>query len=170
MSYILNPSGQAWLLLAFPYGNEEDALRIFGKDTVDQQAGDAGVFRIALAGPEYEGVAVLARVLLGPALVLAPGGAVAFETIFWEEPSAAVDPRKWSVGSFKSNDQLLPVFLVRISASLRSDLQDEVMRLGRQNSYLRSKEKIRNGFDKRAKEAVRTAPIKRHGEKRCDGA
>jgi len=156
MSYILNPSGQAWLLLAFPYGNEEDALRIFGKDTVDQQAGDAGVFRIALAGPEYEGVAVLARVLLGPALVLAPGGAVAFETIFWEEPSAAVDPRKWSVGSFKSNHQLLPVFLVRISASLRSDLQDEVMRLGRQNSYLRSKEKIRNGFDNRAKEAVRS--------------
>ena len=79
MSYILNPSGQAWLLLAFPYGNEEDALRIFGKDTVDQQAGDAGVFRIALAGPEYEGVAVLARVLLGPALVLAPGGAVIWE-------------------------------------------------------------------------------------------
>ncbi len=53
MSYILNPSGQAlqpWLLLAFPDGNGEDALRIFEEDTVDQQAGDAGVFRIELAG------------------------------------------------------------------------------------------------------------------------
>jgi hypothetical protein len=39
---------------------------MFEEDTMDQQAGDAGVFRIALAGPGYEGVAVLARGLLGP--------------------------------------------------------------------------------------------------------
>ncbi len=156
MSYILNPSGQAWLLLAFPDENEEDALQIFGEDTVDQQAGDAVVFRTPLAGPEYEGVAVLARGLLGPAPVLASGGALAFETIFWEEPCAAVDPRKWSVGCFKSSDPLLPVFLVRISAALHSDRQDEVMRLGRQNSYLRSKGKIRNGIDDWAKEAERS--------------
>ncbi len=82
MSYILNPSGQAWLLLAFPDGNEEDALRIFGEDTADQPAGDAGVFRTLLAGPEYEGVAVLARGLLGPAPVLASGGEMGFEAIF----------------------------------------------------------------------------------------
>ncbi len=37
MSYILNPSGQTWLLLAFSDGNEEDALRMFEEDTVDQQ-------------------------------------------------------------------------------------------------------------------------------------
>ncbi len=92
MSYILNPSGQACLLLAFPDGSGEDALRMFEEDTVDQQAKDEGVFRIALAGPDYEGVAVLARGLLGPATVLTSCGALAFETIFWEEPCAAVNP------------------------------------------------------------------------------
>ena len=115
MAYMLNPSGQAWLLLAFPDGTEDDALRMF------EVAGDAGVFRIALAGPEYDGVAVLARGLLGPRHV--------FETVYWEEPCANVDPRKWSIGCFKSSDQLLPVFLVRISAALHSDLQREVIRL-----------------------------------------
>jgi hypothetical protein len=57
-------------------------------------------------GPEYEGVAVLPWGLLGSSPVLAAGGALAFETIFWEEPC----------------DQLLPVFLVHISAALHSDL------------------------------------------------
>jgi hypothetical protein len=55
----------------------------------------------------------LAQGLLGPAPVLASGGALAFKTIFWEEPCAEVDPRKWSVGCFRSRDQLLPIFLVR---------------------------------------------------------
>ena len=149
-AYIFNPSGQAWLLLAFPDGTVHDALRMF------EVAGDAGFFRIALAGPEYEGVAVLALGLLGPAPVLASGGALAFETVFWEEPCAAVDPRKWSVGCFKSSDQLLPVFLVRISAALHSDLQDESIRLKQRNSYLQSKVKIQTGIDGRAKEADRS--------------
>jgi hypothetical protein len=76
MTYMLNPSGQAWLLLAFPDGTEFDARRMFEADTVDQQAGDAGAHRIALAGPAYEGVAVLAWGLLGPAPVLESEGAL----------------------------------------------------------------------------------------------
>ncbi len=40
--------------------------------------------------------------------------------------------------------------------SPNSDLQDKVMRLGRQNSYLRSKQKIRNGISDRSKEAQRS--------------
>ncbi len=77
ISYVLNISRQAWLLLAFPDGTEDKALRIFESDTEDQQAGDTGftVHRIALAGPAYEGVAVLARGLLGPAPVLDSNGA-----------------------------------------------------------------------------------------------
>jgi hypothetical protein len=152
----LNPSCQAWLLLAFPGGTEDDALRMFEADTVDQQASDAGVFRIALAGPAYEGVAVLARGLLGPAPVLASGGALTarvFETIFWEEPGAAVDPRKWSVRTVGCSravrmqcDQLLPMFLVHISAALHSDLQGKVKRLEQQNSYLQSKRTIRSHY------------------------
>ena len=147
MACMLNPS---WLLLAFPDRTEADAIRMF------EVAGDAGVFRIALAGPEYEGVAVLARVLMGPAPVVDSSGAVVSETIFWEEPCAKVDPRKWSVGCFKGSDQLLPVFLVSISAALHSDMQAEVMRLGRQNSLLQSQKKIRNGIEGRAKEANRS--------------
>ena len=158
MAYMLNPSGQAWLLLAFPDRTEADAIRMF------EVAGDAGGFRIALAGPEYEGVAVLARVLMGPAPVVASSGAVVFETIFWEEPCAKVDPRKWSVGCFKSSDQLLPVFLVSISTALHSDMQAEVMRLGRQNSLLHSQRKIRNGIERRAREANRSR-LRREGKR-----
>jgi hypothetical protein len=121
MVCMLNPS---WLLLAFPDRIEEEAIRMF------EVAGDAGGFRIALAGREYEGVTVLAGVLMGPAPVVASSGAVVPETIFWEEPCPKVDPWKWSVGCFKSSDQLLPVFLVSISAALHSDMQAEVMRLG----------------------------------------
>ena len=60
ITYMLNPSGQSWLLLAFPDGSDDDALRMFEEDTTDQRPGDAGVLRIALAGPAYEGAAVLA--------------------------------------------------------------------------------------------------------------
>ena len=152
MSYIMNPSGQAWLLLAFPDGTEDDALRMFEDDTADQQA---GVHRIALAGPAYEGVAVLARGLLGPALVLA-NGALSFETIFSEEPGAGVDPRKWSVGCFRTRNQLLPIFLIHVSAALHADLQGEVIRLKRKNSYLQSGHKIQAGITNRVREALRS--------------
>jgi hypothetical protein len=117
LSYTLNPTGQAWLLLAFPDGTEDDALRMFEEDAINQRPGPAGMFRIALAGPAYEGVAVLARGLLGPAPALYSGGALEFEAIFWEEPCATVDARKWSAGCFRGHDQLLPVFLVHISAA-----------------------------------------------------
>jgi hypothetical protein len=47
---------------------EANALRFFQSDTEDQQASVAGVHRIALAGPAYAGMAVLARAMLGPAV------------------------------------------------------------------------------------------------------
>ncbi len=46
--------------------------------------------------------------------------------------------------------------MVCISATLHSDLQDEVMHLGRKNGYLQSKEKIRNGIHDWAKETQRS--------------
>jgi hypothetical protein len=112
---------------------------------------------------------------MGPAPVVASSGAVVSKTIFWEEPCAKVDPRKWSVGCFKSSDQLLPVFLVSISAALHSDLQDEAMRLERQNSLLQSQRKIRNKIEGRAKEANRSRRRRENKReeisgKRCAGA
>ena len=161
LNCLFNPSGQTWLLLAFPDGTEADALSIFQSDTGDQQAGVAGVHRIALAGPAYEGVAVLARALLGPAAALDASGALLWETIFWDERGAGVDPRKWSVGCFRNRDQLLPVFLIHISSALCSDLQCTVNRLQRTNlrltvqrqSQSRSLEKARDALRKRASRA-----------------
>ena len=95
VSLAVNPTGMAWLLLAFPDGTEDEALRMFGADTVDLQACDAGVYRIALAGPAYEGVAVLAQSLLGPKAALDSNSALSLEPIYWEERSDSVDPRKW---------------------------------------------------------------------------
>ena len=137
-SFVLNPSGQAWILIAFPDGTEGDALRMFEADTGDQQAGVAGVHRIALAGPAYEGVAVLARCLFGPKPVLDSNGALSFEPVFWPERGAGVDPRCWSVGCFRNRDQLMPIFLFRIGLALHSDLQGEVNRLKRKNDDLHS--------------------------------
>jgi hypothetical protein len=88
LSYVLNPSGQAWLMLAFPDGTEDEALRMFEADTGNQQAGDAGVHRVALAGPAYEGVAVLAHGLLGPVPASDSNCAMSFEDIYWEERGA----------------------------------------------------------------------------------
>ncbi len=67
--------------MAFPDGTEDDALRMFEKDAINQRPGHAGMFRIALAGPAYEGVTVLARGLLDPAPALDSGGALAFEPL-----------------------------------------------------------------------------------------
>ena len=133
---VLNPTGQAWLLLAFPDGTDAEALSMFSADTEDQQAGDAGVHRIALAGPAYEGVAVLAHGLLGSARSLDSIGAPSSETIFWRERSAGVDARKWSVGCFRDRDQLMPMFLIHINEALHSDMQGEVNRLKRHNSVM----------------------------------
>ena len=48
------------------------------------------------------------------------------------------------------------MFLVRISAALHSDLQEESIRLKQRNSYLQSKVKIQTGIDGRANEADRS--------------
>ena len=152
---MFNPSGQAWLLLAFPDGTEGDALRMFESDIGDQQAGVAGVHRIALAGPAYEGVAVLARGLLGPKPVLDSNGALSFETIFWRERGAGVDPGCWSVGCFRNRDQLMPIFLIRIK-SQHSDLQGEVNRLKRKNDDLQSQLKSRSAPVEKEREALRS--------------
>ena len=37
LNCLFNPSGQTWLLLAFPDGTEAEALRYFQSDTGDQQ-------------------------------------------------------------------------------------------------------------------------------------
>ena len=156
LSYVLNPSGQAWLLLAFPDGTEDEALRMFEADTGNQQAGDAGVHRVALAGPAYEGVAVLAHGLLGPVPASDSNCAMSFEDIYWEERGAELDPRNWSVGCFRNPDQILPIFLIHIDSALHSDLQGEVNRLKRKTSYLQSSLKIQSGFVNRAREALRS--------------
>ena len=112
--------------------------------------------RIALAGPAYEGVAVLAHGLLGSARSLDSIGAPSSETIFWRERSAGVDARKWSVGCFRDRDQLMPMFLIHINEALHSDMQGEVNRLKRHNSDLQSGRKIQTGFVNRAREALRS--------------
>ena len=163
MLNMMNPSGQTWLLLAFPDGTEGDALSMFGEETGGQRAGDAGVHSIALAGPAYEGVAVLAQGLLGSSRSLDSTGAPPTETIFWEERCAGVDPRKWSVGCFRNRDQLLPVFLIHISAALHSDLQGEVNRLKRNNDCLQSRLESQSTPIEKALEAWRS---KRRRDKR----
>jgi hypothetical protein len=129
---------------------------MFVADTGNQQAGDAGVHRVALAGPAYEGVAVLAHGLLGPVPASDSNCATSFEDIYWEERGAEVDPRNWSVGCFRNPDQILPIFLIHIDSALHSDLQGEVNRLKRKTSYLQSSLKIQSGFVNRAREALRS--------------
>ncbi len=65
----INTAGQEWLLLAFPGRTVEDARRMFRMvapaETGGEQARDAWHLRIALAGPVYTLVAVLALCLHG---------------------------------------------------------------------------------------------------------
>ena len=155
--YMVNPTGLAWLLLAFPEGSEGDALKMFDSDAGEQQAGDTRVHKAALAGPAYEGVAVLAQGLLGPAPVIDSNGECSFVQLFFAEPGVCVDPRKWSVGSFNSRDQLMPVFLIHINAALHSDLLGEANRLKRKNSCLESRLKSQSATIARVREALRSS-------------
>ena len=116
---------------------------------------------------------MLARGLLGPAPVL-ESGALAFEPIFWGERGAGIDPRKWSVGCFRTRDQLLPIFLIHISAALHSNLQGEVNRLKRRNDGLQSQlesqssplDKAREALRSQQRRARRKAQIVLNGHKR----
>ena len=61
-------------------------------------------------GPAYTGVAVLALCLLGST---APNmGTCAQSEVVFRRETGHVDPNEWSVGCFKTRDQLLPTFLL----------------------------------------------------------
>ncbi len=102
--YTVNTAGTAWLLLAFPGGTEADAQRMFS--VKDSDTGADGVLRIALAGPAYTGVTVLASCLLGCAPVPRVTGEQQ-DGVFWREVYTNIDPNE-SVACFKTRDQLLP--------------------------------------------------------------
>jgi hypothetical protein len=118
----INTAGTAWLLLAFPGGTEADARRMFS--VKDSDTGADGVLRIALAGPAYTGVAVLASCLLGCAPVHHVMGEQQ-DCVFWREAYTHIDPNEWSFGCFKTRDQLLPVFLILFDGRIASSSRNE---------------------------------------------
>ena len=156
ISYLTNPSGRAWILLAFPDGSEADALRMFEPETDEQRASNQGSCRIALAGPAYEGVAVLALALLGPKHTADSSGASSVRPIFWAEPGVGVDPRKWSIGCFATRYLVFPIFLIHLNAALHSDMQGEVDRLKRKIDRLESQLETKVEDVDRVKEALRS--------------
>ena len=176
MIYTVNPTGHAWLLLAFPGGTEADARSMFSADatvTGDQQPGADGVLRIALAGPAYTGFAVLAACLLGCAPIPHATGEQP-EIVFWREEHDHIDPNEWSVGCFKTRDQLLPTFLLHFDGSTaRSDI-NEGRRLKQQNSLLQTRNSMLIGQVDRLRKAT-TKQISRNKEasrsrhRRCMG-
>jgi hypothetical protein len=78
-------------------------------DAGGEQAGGAWQLRIALAGPAYTGVAVLALCLLCCPPAPNMGTCAQSEVVFRRE-TGHVDPSEWSVGCVKTRDQLLPTF------------------------------------------------------------
>ena len=138
----INTAGTAWLLLAFPGGTEADARRMFS--VKDSDTGADGVLRIALAGPAYTGVAVLASCLLGCAPVHHVTGEQQ-NCVFWREAYTHIDPNEWSFGCFKTRDQLLPVFLILFDGRIASSSRNEGQGLKRQLCLLESRFMIQSG-------------------------
>ena len=140
--YRINTAGTAWLLLAFPGGTEADARRMF--TVKDSDTGADGVLRIALAGPAYTGVAVLASCLLGTAPVHHVTGEQQ-DGVFWREACTHIDPNEWSFGCFKTRDQLLPAFLIHVDGCTVLSSRDEGQSLKRQVCLLQSRSGIQAG-------------------------
>ncbi len=97
--YTVNTAGTAWLLLAFLGGTEADARRMFR--VKDSDTGANGVLRIALAGPAYTGLAVLASCLLDCAPVPHVSGEHQ-DGVFWQKAYTYIDPNELSVGCFNT--------------------------------------------------------------------
>ena len=167
----INTAGTAWLLLAFPGGTEADARRMFS--VKDSDTGADGVLRIALAGPAYTGVAVLASCLLG----CAPFHHVTGEQqdcVFWREAYTHIDPNEWSFGCFKTRDQLLPVFLILFDGRIASSSRNEGQGLKRQLCLLESRFMIQSGQLARlrqdaAKQITRVREAARSRQRRLQG-
>jgi hypothetical protein len=140
--YTVNMAGTAWLLLAFPGGTDADARRMFSVENSD--TGADGMLRIALAGPAYTGVAVLASCLLGCAPLPHVTGEQQ-DGVFWREACAYIDPNEWSIGFFKTRDQLLPTFLLHFDGYTALLSRNEGQGLKRKVCLLQSRSEIQAG-------------------------
>jgi hypothetical protein len=128
-----------------------------------EQAGDARQLRIALAGPAYTRVAVLALFLLGcpPAPNM---GTCAQPEVVFRRKTGHVDPCEWSLGCFKSRDQRLPIFFCPFSMeTLLCGPEGQLLAAGKGTVFFEFRKMIWSGLLYRSKQSA-CSQTKKHEE------